>query len=163
MDTRAKVWATHSWDDNWYDVIRHVIFKDTMLLDMMMIPQQERKNVINFVTKYFVNDAMPDSLMINENVRVVYAEMEGAVTNVPQVRTRYMEIDVYVKESEQRTYGIDGLSLRNRMIARRIRYLLTKNKHTCGITFQAVDDFDLGTKTVGYARYHLVMSYKKTY
>ena len=121
MDTRAKVWATHSWDDNWYDVIRHVIFKDTMLLDMMMIPQQERKNVINFVTKYFVNDAMPDSLMINENVRVVYAEMEGAVTNVPQVRTRYMEIDVYVKESEQRTYGIDGLSLRNRMIARRIR------------------------------------------
>ena len=113
-ETRARVWATRSWDDNWYDVIRRVIFKDSMLLDMMMIPEKERKNVINFADKYFVNDVMPDSLVINENVRVIYADTEGARLNIPQVRSRYIEFDVYVKDKEQRTYGRDGLSLRSR-------------------------------------------------
>lgn len=130
---------------------------------MMMIPTSERKNVIGFTKKYFVNDAMPDALVINENVRIVYTESEGTATNIPQLRNRYIEFDVYVKEEEQRTLNNDGLVFRNREIARRLRYLLTKDKHTHGIAFEAIDDFGLGTKTVGYERHHLIIGYKKTY
>lgn len=74
-----------------------------------------------------------------------------------------MSFDVYVKNEALHTWDNDRLKRRDHLIARRIRYLLTRDKHTERMTFTASDDFDLGTKVVGYSRYHLTMEYKKTY
>lgn len=158
-----RVWATQSWDDNWTNVIARVLFKDTVLLDMMMIPQEDRNNVVKFIKKYFVRDVMPDTLIIDENVRVVYSDGEGSPMNIPQVRRRYMAFDVYVKHEFLNNYDNNRLKDRCILIARRIRYLLTRNRNVEGLTFTAVDNFDLGTKVVGYTRHHLIMEYKKTY
>jgi len=51
-----KVWKTRTWYDNWNNIIRKVLFKDTMLLDLMMIPSSERNNVVTFINRYFVRD-----------------------------------------------------------------------------------------------------------
>ena len=83
--------------------------------------------------------------------------------NIPQVRRRYMAFDVYVKHEFLNNYDNNRLKDRCILIARRIRYLLTRNRNVEGLTFTAVDNFDLGTKVVGYTRHHLNMEYKKTY
>lgn len=129
----------------------------------MMIPLAERKNIMKFTSSYFIRSSMPDALIINEKVRVVYSDTEGAPMNISQMRRRYMAFDIYVKNEEVNTFDSDRLKLRQQLIARRIRYLLTNARKSCNIAFTTIDDFDLGTKTTGYQRYHLVMEYRKTY
>lgn len=107
-----RVWATQSWDDNWNNVIRNVLFEDEMLKDMMMIPSNERNNMLSFRDRYFIRDAMVDNLVTDEKVRIVYADSEGAPTNIPQLRRRYIEIDVYVKHEYEYSYSADRLQAR---------------------------------------------------
>jgi len=83
--------------------------------------------------------------------------------NIPQVRRRYLTFDIYVKDENVHNYDNDRLKFRQQLIAERIKYLLTRHKFVENMSFTAIDDFDLGAKTVGYSRYHLIMEYKKTY
>lgn len=83
-----RVWPDSTWEDNWNNVVRRVLFKDTMLLDMMMVPAADRTNALAFINRYFVRGTMTDALVINENVRVVYSDIEGVPMNIPQVRRR---------------------------------------------------------------------------
>ena len=40
-----------TWKDNLNDVIRDVFFVDTELLDLMMIPEDDREDIIKFIGK----------------------------------------------------------------------------------------------------------------
>lgn len=161
-DTR-RVWKTRTWYDNWNNVIRNVLFKDEMLLDMMMIPPEDRNNVLTFITRYFVRQGMSDVLITNEQVRIMYADVEGAAMNIPQMSKRYLEFDIYVRDKHLHNYDSDRLRSRHQLIAERIKYLLTRTKFVENMCFTVIDEFDLGTKTIGYDRYHLIVEYKKTH
>ena len=101
--------------------------------------------------------------MTNQDVRILYYDTKGFDMYVEKVRGRRIEFDIYVKEKHLRDATKDRLRLRTQMIARRLRKLLTQNRYTCGIRFTCEDDYDLGTKTVGYSRYHIAFTYTKTY
>ena len=66
-----------TWKDNLNDVIRDVLFVDTELLDFMMIPEDDREDIIKFISKYCIRNPSPDELMTNEKVRLCYGDMEG--------------------------------------------------------------------------------------
>lgn len=44
----------------------------------MLIPEYDKGNIIAFIEKYFVEDAMPDILLEDEKVRVVYYGEKGS-------------------------------------------------------------------------------------
>jgi len=45
-----------TWDDNWNDAIRHVLYPDEALRSLLLIPADER-NIQTFIQKYLVVDA----------------------------------------------------------------------------------------------------------
>lgn len=66
-----------TWKDNLNDVIRDVFFADQELLDYMLIPEEDRDNIIKFIDKYLVRDPSPDELITTEDVRICFSEMAG--------------------------------------------------------------------------------------
>ena len=40
-----------TWKDNLNDVIRDVIFTDSELIDLMMIPMEDKEDIIRFIDK----------------------------------------------------------------------------------------------------------------
>ena len=147
-----------TWDDNWNDIIRTVIFKDTKLKEYMLVP--EGTPIVPFITKYFINDAAPDAILTTEKVRVNYYDTEGYETGNKNVVRKYKAFDIYVKEEYLYDATNDRLKARTQLISERIKYLLLNKFHICGLHFEYKDEFDLWTKTVGYRRYHLVFSYR---
>ena len=112
----------------------------------MLLPQGT--GIRDFIEHYFVEDAMPDEPVVNESVRVVYYEMEGSKLGSPHVT---------------RNAFSDRLKRRDKLIVQRIKELLTGQTHVCHLRFQYEDDYHLGTKTIGYRRYHAVFSYVTTW
>lgn len=149
---------TKTWDDDWNDVIRTVFFKDTVLKDQMMVP--ENTPIVAFITKHFIEDAAPDALLTTENVRVNHYDTQGYETGNPNVIRKYKTFDIYVKESVLYNATNDRIKSRQKLISERIKYLLLREKIICGMHFDFRDEYDLWTKTVGYQRYHLVFSYR---
>jgi hypothetical protein len=76
------------------------------------------------------------------------------------VRAKYKEFDIYVRDKEMHTASNDRLKSRAELIAERIKFLLLREKNICGLRFLYEDEYDLWTKTIGYKRYHIVFSYK---
>lgn len=149
-----------TWKDNWNDVIRYVLFKDEKLKQLMCLPKD--CTIIQFVDKFFIEDANGSEQLKNEFVRIVAYDTDGAYTGNANVLERLKEFDIYVKEDVLRTASNDRLQKRTDLITERIKYLLLKDRYTCNIRFRFVADYDLWTKTTGYKRHHVVFSYKTT-
>ena len=153
----------YTWEDNWNDVIRHVIFQDEELKRAMLIPKNKFDNIIAFRDQYFVNDAMSDVLVTDEAVRICYYQDPGFALN-NHVKRRLLRFDIYVKREEQYDVDkVDRLKQRQKVIARRLRDLLTYGEHVQGLKFQYEDEYDLPVKTPGYVRFHIYFSYKITH
>ena len=129
----------------------------------MRIPAGSVNNIREFIGKYFIEDAMPDEPVVNEDVRVIYYEEEGSKLGTPHVTKKILSFDIYVKESMLYNATNDRLQRRDKLIAQRLKELLLWKEHVCGLRFQYEDEYHLGARTIGYRRYHLVLSYKTTW
>ena len=56
----------------------------------MCIPENKQENIREFIDRYFIEDAMPDELVLNEDVRVICYETEGTQLGSPHVATSLM-------------------------------------------------------------------------
>ena len=140
-----------------------MIFPDTELKALLLVPAAEQKDIRAFISRYFVEDAMPDELVTDEKVRVVYYETEGSkLGNDPHITKKYLEFDIYVKEDSLYNVSTDRLCRRDKKISQRLKDLLTGSRYVCGLRFTWEDDYHLGAKTSGYRRFHTVFSYKQT-
>lgn len=110
-----------TWNDNWNNVIRYVLFKDEKLRELMLLPDNIRVN--EFILKYFIKDAAADELLVNEQVRITYYDTQGWHTNNKNVLIKYKEFDIYVKENVLYNATDDTLKSRANLIAERLRYL----------------------------------------
>jgi hypothetical protein len=107
MPDEKYVWKTRTWEDNWNNVIRYVLYQDDILKEYMLVPDDGTVAIDKFIKNYFIRSAMPDALVTDQKVRVIYYETEGQDMNIQQARMRYLEFDVYVKDSEEHTIGRD--------------------------------------------------------
>ena len=129
----------------------------------MLIPTANRKNIKMFIEKYFVEDALSDELVTDEDVRILYYETEGSLFGNPHILQKYLEFDIFVKNASLFNATNDRLQRRDKLILARLKHQLLGESHVCGLRFSYVDDYHLGAKTVGYRRYHAVFSYKQTW
>lgn len=106
---------------------------------------------------------MPDEQIIDESVRVIYYDTEGTKLGSPHVTKKYLAIDIYTREDSLYNTGEDRLQRRDKLVAQRIKVLLTGKEHVCGLKFLYEDEYHLGAKTIGYRRYHIVFSYITTW
>lgn len=151
---------TRTWQDNWNNVVRNVIFTDDKLKELMMVPDD--CDIATFTDKYFIRDGSTDELLTNEKVRIVHHDTEGFDTFNPKVRGKYREFDIFVSEDEEHTATDDWLQSRQILIAERLKYLLLRKRVVENIAFKYEDEFDMWTKTVGYKMYRLTVFYKTT-
>ena len=70
---------TRTWNDNLNNVIRDVFFPDEELLDLMLIPENVRDNIVLFHQKYFVEDVTSDELVTTEDVTVAITYAAGNI------------------------------------------------------------------------------------
>lgn len=151
------------WEDDWNKIIRHVIFADDELKALMKVPAGT--SILTFIDKYFVRAGYTNEILENEAVRIVYADSQGYETSTPNVMRKMMTFDIYCKKEDLHNVGTDRLLMRTRAIAARLNKLLTSERYTkeTGYRFWIAGDWDLGTKTIGYARYCLALYYMKVY
>lgn len=126
----------------------------------MLIPQGT--TIKQFIERYFIKDAAADEFLIDEQVRVIHYDTTGTGTNNKNVKLKYKNFDIYVKENNLYNANNDRIKSRCNLIAERIKYLLLRNRNICGLRFSYEDDFDMWTKVVGYKRYHITFSYNTT-
>lgn len=153
---------TRTWNDNLNNVIRDVIFPDAELLELMNIPEKYRDDIILFLKKYFVKDVTTDEIVTDEDVRICYSQEAGRSLGMNMVK-KYLNFDIYVKDSILHTATNDMLQSRDELIAERLKELLTDTRYVCHINFHFEDSYDLYTKTVGYHRYRIAFSYKTSF
>lgn len=163
-----RVWKDRTWEDNWNNVIRRVLFQSSELKKEMLIPAAHNSNIASFIEKYFVEDVATDQIVIDEDVRIVWrVEGNPYLRGSRNVHQKFLFMDIYVKRDK--LYGIedgigaDGLKVRDAAIAKRIRYLLTRFKSVEHITFEYADEYRLMSKAVGYQRLQVVFTYYATY
>lgn len=151
---------TRSWQDNWNNVVRNVLFEDDKLKDLMLVPKGT--SIIDFQKKYFIRDGSTDELLTNEKVRIVTYDEQGSETWNKGVRVKYKNFDIFVSDDVEHTADIDRLRSRQILIAERIKYLLLRKWDVEHLHFQYEDEYDQWTKTVGYKMYKLTFFYKTT-
>ena len=154
-----------TWMNDWNTIIRDYIFTDSELKSLMMVPAHT--NIIDFIDKYFVRAGYTNALLENEDVRIVYGDISSSETSVPNVKQNEMSFDIYVRLEHLHNVGRDRLQYRTQLIANRQVTILTNHgtsgKYIGGYRFWVKNELDLGTKTVGYARYCLTLNYMKVY
>lgn len=106
---------------------------------------------------------MPDTPVVDEDVRIVYYETEGLKMGTPHVLKKHLALDIYTKEESLYNATPDRLARRDKLICQRLKELLTGQTHVCGLCFCYEDEYHLGAKTIGYRRYHIVFSYMTTW
>lgn len=151
-----------TWKDNINNAIRYVLFPDAELLDLMMIPDGDRENIVKFIDKYFIRNAAPDEIVSTEDVRICYSEEEGRLIGANMIE-KYICFDVYVQNDHLHDCGDDFLVFRTDKICQKLKELLTDEKSVQGISYRYKDDFYMYTKLVGYSRHRLVLSYKASF
>ena len=151
------------WINAWNTIIRKVIFRDHELKQLMKIPANT--GILQFIDRYFIRAGYTNKLLTNEVCRIVYADVQGAQTNVDKVKRNMMTFDIYVKQEELHNVGDDRLVYRTHLIAERLMKLLTSERYLqeTGYRFWIAGDWDLGTRTTGYARYCIAFYYMKVY
>ena len=130
---------------------------------LMKIPP--KTGIIQFTDRYFIRAGYSNKLLTDEPCRIVYADTQGKDTDVPNVKRNMMTFDIYVKQEDLRNATDDGLVFRTHLIAERLEKLLTSERYLAdtGYRFWIAGDWDLGTRTVGYARYTIAFYYMKVY
>ena len=151
------------WFDAWNKIIREKIYPNHRLKMLMKIPP--KTGVIQFVDRYFIRAGYTNKLLTDEVCRIVYSDAQGAPTDVPKVTKNMMTFDIYVKTDELHNYGDDRLRMRTHLIAECLHKILTEERYLAdtGYRFWPAGDWDLGTRTVGYARYTVAYYYLKVY
>lgn len=157
------VFSTSGWINEWNDIIREIIFPDTILRELMMI--DDSMTIMDFVDKRFVRAMYTDTVIIDEPVRIIY----GTIT--PQqlgefVTNNLMSFDIFVKNEHKHDVGDDRLMMRAELIAHRLNQLLGHRIYTSkGMTaykFWCVGESVLGSATIGYSRYNITFAYNRT-
>lgn len=123
----------------------------------MMIPANT--NIVTWGKKYFVAEALCTELVTDEDVRILWYEDQSSRTSNPLVNNRKLCFDIYVKSEHNFDATNDLLRSRARMISQKLEEILTFPDIVGRVDFSYVDDYDIGTKMVGYVRHHLVLSY----
>jgi hypothetical protein len=151
------------WINAWNTIIRNVIWRDHELKQLMKIPP--KTGILQFCDRYFIHAGYTNTLLTDEVCRIVYSDIQGNDTEVPNIRKNMMTFDIYVKQEELHNVTDDRLMLRTHLIAARLNRLLTKERYLAntGYRFWIAGDWDLGTRTVGYARYTIAFYYMKVY
>ena len=101
-------------------------------------------------------------LITDEKVRIVAYDEEGSETWNSNVRVKYKNFDIFVKEDVEHTADVDRLRSRQILIAERIKYLLLRQPVVENLRFHYEDEYDQWTKTVGYKMYKVTFFYKTT-
>lgn len=163
-----RVWKTRTWEDNWNNVIRRVLFPSTELKSEMLIPATSQSNIKTFITKYFVEDVATDELIIDEDVRILWSiEDNPYVRGSRNVHEKYLVMDIYTKRDKlygvETGVGADGLKARDVAIAKRIRHLLTRTKSVEHISFYYANEFRMTSRAIGYQRLRITFTYYATY
>ena len=151
---------TRTWQDNWNNVVRNILFQDDKLKELMLVPVGT--DIITFQKKYFIRDGSTDELLTNEKVRIVCRDEESLLTTNKGVNVKYKVFDIFVKEDVEHTAYVDRLKSRQVMVAERIKYLLLRQLYVENMRFGYEDEYDQWTKTVGYKLYRLILFYKTT-
>ena len=151
------------WIDAWNKIIRKIIWPDTQLKTLMELPS--KTNILQFIDRYFIRAGYSNTLLTDEVCRIVYADVQGEETKVPNVTKNMMTFDIYVKQNELHNATNDRLQYRTHLIAERINKLLTQERYLAdtGYRFWIAGDWDLGTRVTGYARYTIAFYYMKVY
>lgn len=141
------------WINDFNKIIREVIFADEELKTLMKLP--EDIDIITFIDKYFIRAGYTNKVLEDEHVRIIYADMQGSPTQVPNVMKKMMTFDIYVKTEDLHNVGRDRLVMRTQLIAHRLLQLLTDERYVqqTGYRFWIAGDWDQGTRTIGYGRY----------
>ena len=150
-----------TWNDNWNNVIRNVLFEDKVLLDLMLVPKDT--DIVKFRDKYFIRDGSTDELLTNEKVRIVWHdEKMNRGLGSRKVFGHFKNFDIYVSEDVEYTATKDRLQSRQVLIAERIKYLLLRQHNCQNLHFEYEDEYDNWTKTVGYKLYKVIFFYITT-
>ncbi len=129
----------------------------------MLVPYNESGwNLRKFLAKYFIEDTMSDIVMEDQDVIVTYYDEQGVQHGPPAVRKKYKSFDIYVKQEHLYDCDDDRMRDRAKRIAQKIKEILTAQKHLRGLSFTYVDEYTLGTRMVGFIRYHIQFSYFTT-
>lgn len=151
------------WINSWNTIIRNVIWRDYPLKQLMKLPP--KTGILQFCERYFIRAGYTNTLLTDETCRIIYSDVQGSDTKVPNVRKNMMLFDIYVKQEELHNIGDDRLISRADLIAERIYKILTSERYLAGTgyRFWIAGDWDLGTRTVGYARKSIAFYYMKVY
>lgn len=151
------------WIDAWNTIIRKVIWPDYDLKTLMKIPP--KTNIIQFIDRYFISAGYTNKLLTDEVCRIVYSDVQGTETDVPNVTKNMLLFDIYVKTSELHNIGDDRLKMRTHLIAERLFKLLTRERYLAdtGYRFWIAGAWDMGTRVTGYTRYSIAFRYMKVY
>ena len=152
------------WTKAWNTIIRRVIFPDYDLKQLMKVPAKVK--ITDFIKYYFIKAGYTNELLTNQVCRIVYGDVAGKDTDVPNVKKNMLMFDIYVKT--QNLYDTDQddmLISRLDLITSRLKYLLTQDRylHQTGYRFWIAGDWDLGTRTTGYSRHVIAFYYMKVY
>ncbi len=151
------------WIDNWNTIIRKVIWPDHELKVLMKLPP--KTGILQFIDRYFIEAGYTNKLLTDEVCRIVYSNIQGSETNVPNVTKNMITFDIYVKTEELHNIGDDRLRMRTHLIAERLKTLLTQQRYLAdtGYRFWIAGDWDMGTRVTGYSRYTIAFRYMKVY
>ena len=153
----------YGWLKAWNTIIRKIIWKDDELKQLMKIPSGT--NIIQFCNRYFVRAGFSNDLLTDEVCRIIYSDIQGNDTSVPNVRKNMITFDIYVKQEELHNVGNDRLMARCDLIAERLYKLLLQERYLAdtGYRFWIAGAWDLGTRTVGYSRKTIAFYYMMVY
>jgi len=151
------------WINAWNTIIRKVIWPDHELKVLMKIPP--KTGILQFIDRYFIRAGYTNKLLTDEVCRIIYADIQGGETSVPNVTKNMMTFDIYVKTEELHNIGDDRLQMRTHLIAERLYTLLTSDRYLAGTgyRFWVAGDWDMGTRVTGYVRYTIAFRYMKVY
>lgn len=150
-----------SWESNWNEIFREIIFQDAELKTLMKIP--DGTNIITFRDKYFIHAGDATSVLTDEPVRIIYGSVTTGSTGAPNVKSKELSFDIYVKQPELYNAGRDRLVRRTTLIANRLASLLTQRRYIHGYRFWIENDEDMTTRTIGYARRNISFGYMQVY
>lgn len=152
-----------AWITEWNTIIRKVIFKDSRLKELMMIP--DGTDIITFIDKYFIRASYANTLVEHEDVRIAYGVISNDDTSVPDVKRNLLNFDIYVKTEHIHDADRDRLLYRTVLIADRLKELLKTNEFIAntGYKFRIAGEGELGTRTTGYQRYGIAFSFMRVY
>lgn len=151
------------WANEWNTIIRKVIYPDHDLRFLMKVPS--KTGIIQFIDNYFIRAGYTNKILTDEVCRIIYSDNQPSETDNPRVTRNTLFFDIYVKIEDLHNVGDDRLMYRTHLIGQRLKNLLTDKRycHDTGYRFWVAGDWDLGTRTIGYARYCIAFHYMKVY